>query len=179
MCDYFRREGIDDMRGFQEFCVNHFQKMDSQAQARGLPGPVNQGIGALGRELDSATVSWIVEQAQQETGTNIGIILKDHLEDRISQALNMQRGRSKNEYFVLFPVDQDPGCKGRWAGADDQWTKLWWKTDPSPLADITMAVGNGARGTGIGQGGKGSDAWDDWKKRTLLTPRLTGTIGAA
>ena len=95
-------------------------------------------------------MSWVAERAQDETGTNIGTVLKEHIGDRIAQALDMHRGRSKNDYFFLFPVVRDSGCKGRWAGADDQWIKLWWKTSSSPLADITMAVGNGARASSAG-----------------------------
>ena len=70
MCDFLRREGINDMRGLQEFCISRFQEISTHAQARGVQGPGNQGIGALGRDLDAATVSWIAEQAREETGTN-------------------------------------------------------------------------------------------------------------
>ena len=61
MCDYLRREGIDDMRSFQEFCISHYQDIEAYALARGLAGPTNQGNGALGRELDGATISWLVD----------------------------------------------------------------------------------------------------------------------
>ena len=92
--------------------------------------------------------------------------------DSITQALDMHRGKGKNDYFHLFPVVQDAGCKGRWTGADDQWTKLWWKTSSSPLTDITMAVENGA--TGASSSGSGLDQWADWKKLDTVDAKAEG-----
>ena len=125
VCDCLGREGINDIGDFQDFCAQHHQDRVALAQREGLPGPGNTSSSPLGRELDAATVSWIAGKARQETVFDVGTVLREHIGDRITQALDMHRGKGKRDYFYLFPVAQDSGCKGRWAGADDQWTKLW------------------------------------------------------
>ena len=101
------------MRDFQDFCIRHYQDIRIYVQKKGLPGPGNQGIGALGRELDAATVSWVAAKAQDETGTNIGTVLKEHIGDRIAQALDMHRGRGENDYFLSLPGDTGHRMQGQ------------------------------------------------------------------
>ena len=105
--------------------------LEVEARARGIPFSDDLLRGQLGRNLPGFVLDWVFDQMTERTNRDVRTIIRDHVGERIKHAMDLQRGKSRTEFFHLFPVHSDAKDTGTWAGADDQWTKLLWNKKTS------------------------------------------------